>query len=849
MPNPHHRNSGNRNDPVTKVIAKLNNDVYVGREEEINHFDSIVNDITFARKKSQQPRVDATDGISSSSSSSLAVLYGVAGSGKSRFIEHYFEMRREGHTQHQQRQRPSASSAEENNDNSVVPWLLAKGKFEQHRRSEPYSAIIEALNDLVEQWSVWNNTQAVICQMNGFHSLLEEDINFLYNIIPKAFETHGRCASTKMKISKKKNNKTTDEARTIDFSSIESVNAAFTRILTFLCQARPVCLFLDDIHWADRSSLEVIKSLLMMSTTSRDGNGGASSAIDGLLTVVSYGDEEVSKNLPLSILLDDIQEEESSNANVHNILMQNLIVDDVAKIVTSINDGRDYGRDDEIRALAKVIHSKTAGNPFFVIQFVQMLIEEQFIKYSYTEFRWEVTHGGNAETLQNFATISDNVADMISAKFSKLPYQTQIVLKVASCLGKVIPVDVLRHYFTDFEEIGNHTDDETWFPDRQTFVGHTYCPMVKQRIENNIVELRMILQSAVEYGILLRYNNNGNNSHTQQDREQQEVEELEYTFVWSNDKLQNVVYNLIPESMRPALHLSVGKVLWKMSSDFPEEEWMVFMAADQFNKGTSEGNCPTCLGRSAAELNLQAAKLSLSKSALFPALDMLRACVRNLAENPYRWVNNYEFCLEVYNLFAEVCVRLGEYDDATDIVTKEIEVNAKRLDDKFRGQCVMLKCITSSSNRDYKLGTSKALEVLRYYGVNLPAKLLPGQLFLENQKLKKKFPGGKLQGIMNLNDMKDERSKKITQLLIRHLAMYAWLEGTRNSQSLAALAMLRALAIACDKGMSSDLPFGICWFATLLVKEGHYEEAVEYGEFAIKLAERVPQEIGSYYGK
>jgi hypothetical protein len=48
----------------------------------------------------------------------------------------------------------------------------------------------------------------------------------------------------------------------------------------------------------------------------------------------------------------------------------------------------------------------------------------------------------------------------------------------------------------------------------------------------------------------------------------------------------------------------------------------------------------------------------------------------------------------------------------------------------------MLKCVTVGNARDYALGVEKALEVLKLYGEKLPSKLLPGQLFIENQRLK-----------------------------------------------------------------------------------------------------------------
>jgi predicted ATPase len=190
------------------------------------------------------------------------------------------------------------------------------------------------------------------------------------------------------------------------------------------------------------------------------------------------------------------------------------------------------------------------------------------------------------EKLKTDAQVSDNVVDVITATLHRLPEATEVALKVASCLGKVMPLDVLYEYFDGFFD--------------EKMLGQTCCPALR-KIQT--IGLQNVLDCAVQRGILIR-------------------PEGTPTYMWSHDKLQHVSYSLIPESMRPSLHMRLGKLLWKMSAANPDEEWMVFMAADQLNRFSNHTSSPS-LGRETARLNLEAAKLSLSKSALFPAMEML----------------------------------------------------------------------------------------------------------------------------------------------------------------------------------------------------------------------------------
>jgi hypothetical protein len=207
-------------------------------------------------------------------------------------------------------------------------------------------------------------------------------------------------------------------------------------------------------------------------------------------------------------------------------------------------------------------------------------------------------------------------------------------------------------------------------------------------------------------------------------------------------------YSLIPDSLRSALHVKLGKILWTMSNVHLGGEWMIYMSADQLhsfsNLQTTKGSVDSTiqiatLGVDVARLCLEVANLFISKAALFPAVDMLLTGRKYLETTTSPWKNQYDLTLELSGRIAETACRIGMHDEAMDAVNC-VFANAKCLEDEFRAQCSMLECITSGSNRDYALGVEKSLEILERYEEKVPKVLLPGRLFLANQKLRSKLP-------------------------------------------------------------------------------------------------------------
>ena len=82
------------------------------------------------------------------------------------------------------------------------------------------------------------------------------------------------------------------------------------------------------------------------------------------------------------------------------------------------------------RPLAQLVHEKTAGNPFFAIQFIHVLVQEGLITFDHSDARWRWDL--DAIRLKGY---TDNVADLMVAKLNRLPVGTQQALQQFACIG------------------------------------------------------------------------------------------------------------------------------------------------------------------------------------------------------------------------------------------------------------------------------------------------------------------------------------------------------------------------------------------------------------------------------
>jgi tetratricopeptide (TPR) repeat protein/transcriptional regulator with XRE-family HTH domain len=189
---------------------------------------------------------------------------------------------------------------------------------------------------------------------------------------------------------------------------------AVATLIETLAESMPVALALDDLHWADQSSLDLLHYLARQLRSKP------------VLLLGTYRDHEVVRGHPLRQVLRDLHR----NHLVDEIAVRQLTADGTSALVASTLGSGRVAPD-----LAALVHRHTEGNAFFVQEMVRTLVERG--DASLHDGEW--SYSAPAEI-----AIPRSVQDAVEERLSRLSERAQTTLREASVLGETFEFDDLQ---------------------------------------------------------------------------------------------------------------------------------------------------------------------------------------------------------------------------------------------------------------------------------------------------------------------------------------------------------------------------------------------------------------------
>ncbi|MEX2159951.1 MAG: AAA family ATPase [Dehalococcoidia bacterium] len=173
--------------------------------------------------------------------------------------------------------------------------------------------------------------------------------------------------------------------------------------------ATPIVLVLDDIHWADKPSLLLMRHLARGVADQR------------LLIIGAYRDVELDRTHPLAEVVATLRREQP----YQRVLLRGLPQEDVLALLGAIEPSEESapGR----QALAVALYQETEGNPFFVREVLAHLIEEGQIVHR--DGRWQANVGSASDL-----GIPEGVREVIGRRLSRLSEGCNRMLTLASTM-------------------------------------------------------------------------------------------------------------------------------------------------------------------------------------------------------------------------------------------------------------------------------------------------------------------------------------------------------------------------------------------------------------------------------
>src|SRR5258706_9099998 len=225
--------------------------------------------------------------------------------------------------------------------------LFASGKFDQYKRDIPYATLAQAFQSLLrpllgqseEQLGRWREALSDALGRNG---------QLIVNLVPQLELVIGTQPPVPELPPQEAKNR---------------FQMAFRRFLcVFARKEHPLALFLDDLQWLDTATLDLLEQLM------------THPEIRHLLVVGAYRDNEVGAPQPPLPTLEAIR---TAGERVQEIVLAPLGLDDVGRLLADAL----HCELERARPLAQLVQEKTAGNPFFPIQFFTALAEEGLLAF------------------------------------------------------------------------------------------------------------------------------------------------------------------------------------------------------------------------------------------------------------------------------------------------------------------------------------------------------------------------------------------------------------------------------------------------------------------------------------
>ncbi len=440
--------------------------------------------------------------------------------------------------------------------------FFLSGKFDQFQRDVPYATVVQAIRGLVQQLLASTDEELASWRQRLNH-VWEGNGQALLELVPQLEVVVGPQPPLQ------------------ELPAGESQHR-FHRVVhqffgVFATAEHPLVVFLDDLQWADLASLRLIQQLLSQAEAPL------------VLWIGAYRDNEVSPSHPLVSVLDEVRK---AGAKVSDVRLEPLSLAQVEQLVGDTLPG---AGPDVVVPLSALVHEKTGGNPFFLLQLMVALNQDGLlVREPGGGWRWDA-RGVEARGY------SDNVVDFMVGKLRQFPAGTQHLLQLAACVGNVFSLQMLG-----------------------TLANLTEPSAVEQGLE-----------PALQEGMLAR------------------VGPEQYRFL--HDRIQQAAHTLSSEEQRKAIHLRIGRMLLESLSQEEVRE-SIFDVVSQLNAGV-ELLEDSAERYQLARLNAEAGRKAEAAVAPRPAIAYFTAAFGLIPGDP--WETDYALAFKVCSARARCEFQVG----------------------------------------------------------------------------------------------------------------------------------------------------------------------------------------------
>ena len=664
------------------------------------------------------------------------------------------------------------------------------GKFEQYKRNIPYLSLTQSFKGLVRR-ILTEGAEEIKVWEDKILTALGENAGLIVDVIPEVELIIGKQPAVPVVLPGETQNR------------FIMVFRKFVQV--FASRNHPLVLFLDDLQWADSSSLQLIELLL------------SDTDVKFVFIIGAYRHNEVNQGHPLTLTLENLSK---AGVKYRELLLGPLDNQQVNRMISdtlkcSLEEGR---------SLADSCLEKTHGNPFFLNQFLQNLFHEGLLSFNARRGRWE----WDFERIAGM-DVTANVVELMSAKIMRLDEEFRKVINIASC-------------------IGNQFDLRTLALVNQSSEAHAALLLRESIKRGLIIPLDVSYKYAHRIGAELvpapGESAPGNAEPGVEQRAEQRAEQrggqkrvelknIHYKFL--HDRVQQAAYSQLELGEKERIHLVIGRLMLENIPEHEREE-NLFQIVGQLNLGKDlikESNERILL----AHLNLKAGRTAKSSSA-FELAGSYFTLGRELTGS--NWDKHYQLTLALFTEGAETAYLDGNYEELTRL-GDEVLSRAQSLPDKIKIYEIQIQATFAQDKMPEAL--SLGIETLKMLGINFPEK--PGKIhvLIAILKIRRTLRGKSNEDLFNLPDMED-RTRRTAVRILNILFTAAYFVDA----SLLPLLGFQIVHLSVKYGNTPWSSQGYNIYAVILEGVlGKLEEGYRYGQLAMRLNKRFP--YGQFNGR
>ncbi len=367
------------------------------------------------------------------------------------------------------------------------------GKFDQLQRNIPYSAMFDAFSSLIRQF-LSESPERISERKDQLITALSPYAQLIIDAIPELELITGKQPSV-------------PELGTVEAQN--RFNLVFQLLIRACCDpGRPLTIFLDDMQWADHSTLKLLEHI----TTNQE--------IQYLFFIGAYRDNEVSPTHPLMMTLDEIRKKNGPLETIHLGPLSSGNVNEMAADTLQCPL-------ESAAPLAELVVKKTDGNPFFVNQFLKLLYDENALVFNYKKNKWE----WDLRLIEAMG-ITSNVVDLMLRKLRKLPGEIRKLLCMAACVGNRFDLHTLSVIY-EKEPVD---------------IYRILLPVEQVGLVQPISQLESADIEKIDSPLVIK----------------------NHRFL--HDRVQEAAYTMIPEAQRAEVHLKIGRLMLKDAQSPVEDD-------------------------------------------------------------------------------------------------------------------------------------------------------------------------------------------------------------------------------------------------------------------------------------